>query len=177
MSNSTSFKFGDSNAKDKFKGVNGTLLGLAGFSGEWGAATIGYMVLSTKLDHVINLQYQLPLRTKAAGVSIGVQDLMSEGGSMGDTYALDGKCSRSVYVAGTVDAGRGVYATAAYGNYRFDGVVGNLSFPVAPKTKACIEFDGFDWNVLTTYSPTANTAVSIGLVNRNYAFWSIAYRF
>jgi len=177
MSYDSQFQFVDPNQSDELKGINGTMAGMAGFSGKWGSATVSYMVLSRILDSVINVQYQLPLRDKKLGASIGVQDLFSKGGSMGDTYADDGKCSRSVFGAGTYRLAPGTFLTLAYGNYRFDGVTGNVSFPLASRMKGCIEFDGYDWNALAAYSPDKRIQMSIGYVNRKYAFWSAALRF
>lgn len=176
MSYDSNWNFIDVNQKDELKGVNGTLAGMAGFGGKWGSATVSYMVLSRILDNVINLQYQFP-RTGQLGVSVGVQDLLSQGGSMGDTYAQDGKCSRSVYVSSTYEVGKSSFVSLSYGNYRFDGITGNVSFPIASRVKGCLEFDGYDWNTLAAYSPSQQLQVSLGFVGRKYAFWSACYRF
>lgn len=170
-------RFFEMDNTDRFKGVNGTMAAHFGFSGKWGRATVTGMALSRILDHVFNLQYQLPLRSDKVGVSVGVQDLLSQGGSMGHQYEDDGKCSRSVFAVATYGFGREVFASLAYGNYRFDGVTGNVSFPIAPNMKACAEYDGFDWNVLATFSPTERISLSLGVVNRKYAFWSATYKF
>lgn len=177
MSYDTQFQFIDFNQSDELKGINGTLAGMAGFSGSWGSATVSIMALSRILDHVINLQYQLPIRNRRLGVSVGVQDLFSKGGSMGNTYADDGKCSRSVFSAATYELSPGTFVSLAYGNYRFDDITGNISFPLTHQLKGCIEYDGYGWNTLASYSPSKQIQVSLGYVNQDYAFWSVCYRF
>lgn len=177
MSYDSNWNFIDPNQDDELKGINGTLAGMVGFDGRWGSATLSIMALSRILDHVINIQYQLPSTHDRLGLSVGVQDLFSKGGSMGHTYADDGKCSRSVYAAATCELSKGSFATLAFGNYRFDNLTGNLSFPVAKNLKGCVEYDGYDWNTLATYAPVDRVQVSLGFINRKYAFWSAVYRF
>lgn len=134
--------------KDRNGLADGTGWGMTGFTTPYGNFTVGGMILSTKRDSVLNLQFTPKTEWDNVEVAVGVQDAFSTGGSSGEAIDLPngGGNSRSLYAAATVKLWEGAYGTLGAGTRRFEGVFGNLSFNVHPRVKLVVENDTFNWN-------------------------------
>jgi len=168
---------------------NGTAAALWGASlGRLGTCTVGLTVLSSDWDSVFHLQWRAPMRDPRLGLSIGVQDLVGDGGSAGTGLISDGTSSRSLYAVGTYALERGVYVSAGLGTARFRHGFASVSAPIALWLRAAVEFEGAHWNVVLAWrlapggirvsrSHRLDATATIGLVAGKYAQWSIALAF
>lgn len=168
---------------------NGTAALLWGTSlGRLGGCTLGLTALSSDWDNVFHLQWRAPIRHIRLGVSVGIQDVIGDGGSAGTGLQSDGTSSRSLYGVATYSVGRGVYVSAGFGTARFRHGFANLSAPITPWLRGAVEYEGAHWNVLVAWrlTPAAvqvtrslrcDATTTIGLVAGKYAQWSIALAF
>jgi len=132
----------------------GVAMGLVGYGGNWGAFTVSYELLSTVMDHAINVQYELPLNSSTYGVSVGAEDVQSHGGAYGEgnNPGTSNTKSRSLFVVGTALVAKGLYVSIGKGDYRFKkGVFGNASYNVTDRLKLVGEYDTFAWNSVVAY--------------------------
>lgn len=160
---------------------NGTAWALAGFDGRWGRATIGYMVLSGTLDNVVNLQYQPPIPGKV-GYSVGVQDLVGDGGASGDAIDdVEHLSSRSFFVAGTYPATERVHVTAGLGTNRFRFGFAGASWNINDSVSVYGEHDGFNFNVGIAWHPQFSRqyvgGLNLGLIRGKYLFVGLTFGF
>lgn len=130
---------------DTFKS-DGTGQIVAGFKTPIGNIAVSHMVLSTFLDNVQHVQWQLPLRTDKVGVSVGVHNLFDRGNAAGEDRPGDDDPSRSFFVAATTQLAPGAFLTIGKGDIRYKGVFGNASVNVTDRVKLYGEYDGFGWN-------------------------------
>jgi hypothetical protein len=134
-------------------GSNGTAAFMLGIPlDKAGRATISRMILSTELDFVYNLQYQVPLKDPRIGLSLGAQDVFGTGGAAGTGFPTDEDSSRSIYAVGTYDFGHNVYGSLGIGERRFRGGFANVSAPLGERARATAEYDGFGFNFGLGYS-------------------------
>jgi hypothetical protein len=118
---------------------------MAGLSTDFGHFTFGYEVVSYQKDTVVHLQYQLPIKSKDLGVSIGAQNLLNrqEGGAFE---------SRSFFAVGTYQYQTGDHISVGYGDGRFHGPFANTDYLIGSKLKATLEYDTFEFNPGLAYS-------------------------
>jgi len=117
-----------------------------------GNFTLSYMVLSSEFDQAYNAQWQLPLKLKNAGVSVGVQNLTNRPLSAGDKLPGQFDYALSLYAVGTYEVAPNDWVSLGYGDVRFKGPFGNASALVAPRLKATLEWDSISWNYGLGYS-------------------------
>jgi hypothetical protein len=121
---------------------------VAGVDTPVGRINYTHFVLSSLLDSVGNMQWQLPIRSSRLGLSIGAQNVWGRSGQSAEEYdPTNGDNSRSVFAVATYKVAPGAYATLGVGDFRFKGVFGSACANVAPRTKAVVEYDTFGWNV------------------------------
>ncbi|RYD60279.1 MAG: hypothetical protein EOP84_37170, partial [Verrucomicrobiaceae bacterium] len=130
---------------------NGSAFGNFGVSYRGWNMSVGGMVLSTDLDNVLNLQISPPQRGRV-GFSAGIQDFFTTGGASGES--IDRRTpllSRSFFIVGTYDFGRGIYFSLGKGERRFQGLFGNFSLPITERLRAMAEYDSFNFNAGLLY--------------------------
>ena len=160
---------------------NGSAWGLAGFDGAWGRATVGIMFLSGTFDNVFNLQYQLPLKGRV-GVSVGVQDLVGDGGASGDAIDdVEHLSSRSFFASATHKLTDGVYISGGLGTNRFRFGFAGLSWNMREQFTAPLEHDGFNFNAAVAWhpnlSPNFQGALNLGTIRGKYLYVAATVRF
>lgn len=126
-------------------GNNGSLTFSYGssFAGWHGSAS--FFLLSTSGDSVFSFQVSPPLPGRV-GVSAGVQDIASSGGSSAEGVSDGGASSRSFYGVATYDFGAGTYGSLGFGDVRWKGFFGNVSTGITKRLRATAEYDGFSFN-------------------------------
>lgn len=183
----TSFRGGLRFFQDKNALADGTAWGLVGFTTPYGNVSLGGMVLSTKLDNVMNVQFTPRTEWDNLEVAIGVQDAFSSGGSSGEAIDLPsgGGNSRSFYALATVKLLEGAYISIGTGTRRFKNVFGNISANLTPSIKAVLEHDRFNWN----YGVAAEVGsfsfqgrelswnTFVGQIRGKYWTWAVGVRF
>jgi hypothetical protein len=179
--------------------ANGTGFGMIGLTSRYGHVTLSGMVLSGIGDTVLNAQFQpnLPRMPKGLGVSFGVQDAFSTGGSAGVRRPEDTQTSRSFFGVATYEAARGVHLSVGAGDRRFQGVFGSASVNVGQRVKLFVENDTFNtnygigWNVgplrrrqSERYTLTSDddpyrgdVFLTLGIIRQSRAFWGVAVTF
>ncbi|HMS56761.1 MAG TPA: hypothetical protein PKA27_15310 [Fimbriimonadaceae bacterium] len=183
----TSFRGGLRFFQDKNALADGTAWGQVGFSTPYGNISLGGMVLSTKLDNVMNLQFTPKTEWDNLAVAIGVQDVFSSGGSSGEAIDLPsgGGNSRSLYAVATVKLLEGAYLSVGTGTRRFEGIFGNISANVSRSLKAVVEHDRFNWNYglsaeigsMQLENRTFTWSAFVGQIRGRYWTWSVGVRF
>jgi hypothetical protein len=131
---------------------DGTLQVMAGLGTPIGTFTGSFEVVSTALDSVLNLQYQLPLKLEGAGVSIGVQNLANRPHAASDRVVGEDDLSRSYFAVGSYEFSPGNWVSLGLGDVRFKGVFGSVSVMAAERLKVMTEYDTFGWNTGVAYS-------------------------
>ncbi|MDX2064436.1 MAG: hypothetical protein SFX74_01710 [Fimbriimonadaceae bacterium] len=179
--------------------ANGTGFGMIGLTSRYGHVTLSGMVLSGIGDTTLNVQYQpnIPRLPKGLGVSFGVQDAFSSGGSAGVRRPEDGRTSRSFFGVATYEAAPGVHLSVGKGDRRFRGLFGSASVNLGKRVKVFVENDTFNtnygigWNVgplkrredekylLTSESDPyrGDVFLTLGIIRQSRAFWGVAVTF
>lgn len=183
----TSFRGGLRFFQDKNALADGTAWGLVGFSTPYGDFSLGGMVLSTKLDNVMNVQFTPRTTWDNLKVAFGVQDAFISGGSSGEAIDLPsgGGNSRSFYAVATVKLLEGAYVSLGTGTRRFQNVFGNISANLSPTVKAVVEHDRFNWNYgisaevgsIQYQGHTFTWNTFVGQIRGKYWTWAVGVRF
>ncbi len=177
--------------------ANGTGQAMIGIPTSYGAVTISGMLHSGVGDSVLNLQYAPSfgprgLGVKGLGVSVGVQDAFSTGGSAGQGQPSDNDSSRSYYVVATYEIKQGIHVSLGKGDRRFAGLFGNASISVGPRVKLVVENDTFNTNYAVAYSlgplkkpdpryllsseddpRRGDVVMSLGIIRQSRIFWGL----
>jgi hypothetical protein len=151
--------------------------------GRFGSVTFDMTLISAQLDTAFNAQYQLPIHYHDIGFSLGIQDIGNNVTDRSASFAPPRLGSRSIFGVVTAPIGRGIYASAGYGDRRFDKGFANISAPLGPRFKLMIEHDGFNFNEAVAWDPRvfqsipwlhrAKMTVMAGYIRSKYAYWSI----
>jgi hypothetical protein len=167
--------------------TNGTGILMFGISGSMGDLTISDMILSRVGDKAINAHWTPPGQRGRVRVGLGVQDVLSDGGSSGEEIDLrdGGGLSTSLYGVATWDLGGSLYVSAGVGSMRFRTMFANASYNVHPRLKLVTEFDGFNWNVGAGADLARSRILGrdvqatgyLGAVRGRYATWSLVFSF
>jgi len=114
-------------------------------------ATYSYFVKSGAGDAVTNLQLSYSSgKANEPSLSVGVQDIVGNGGSAGQGVTGDSETSRSIFGAVTVPvaftSGPPLYLSGGIGSRRFDKGFVSASYRVLYPVRLWTEFDGFGFN-------------------------------
>ena len=157
--------------------------------GKYGTGTYTLMILSGKMDNASNFTYSPPGQTGPLRFGIGVQDIGGGGGTQGEGINhQDPGNSRSFFAVATFEGPQGLHASLGAGSTRFDGVFGNASANITPRTKAVVEFDTFNWNYGIGYDlgrfgkglfpgNESGGSMFLGMIRGKFAYWSVNFRF
>ncbi len=170
---------------DQSDGANGTLAEMFGFGTGLGHFTYSAMFLSERFDVAMNVHFQPRRGTFYAGkhhvpvhVGLGVQDLLSQGGSSGE--GIDGENnggkSNSPYVVFTAELPEGVYASTGIGVSRYRTLFANASMPLSDRFRLTGEFDGYGINVGVLAQLSPNLYASIALMDNRRMQWTTTVR-
>lgn len=132
---------------------------LGGFSTPIGRFTVSTTILSTVLDNVGNVHWQLPLKSEKLGVAIGAQNATGRPGQADvESAVFSGENSRSYYVVATYALPYGTYLTLGKGDTRFQGLFGSASVPIGSRARLMVEGERFGWNTGISYQLTEGPA-------------------
>lgn len=157
--------------------------------GKYGSGTYTLEVLSGKLDNASNFTYSPPGQNGPVRFGVGVQDIGGGGGTQGEgANGKDPGSSTSFFVVGTYEGTEGLHASLGAGSRRFDGVFGNVSANLTPRTKAVLEYDTFNWNFGVGYDLgrlgqgvragyDSGASLFVGMIRGKFAYWSVNIRF
>jgi hypothetical protein len=131
---------------------HGTVQLMGGIGTPAGNFTLTYEIVSTQWDQIYNAQWQLPLKLKNGGVSIGVQNFTNRPEASYDHGPGEDADSRSFFAVGTYEVTHGDFVSLGVGTARFKGVFGNASALLTTNLKATLEYDTLAWNAGLAYS-------------------------
>jgi hypothetical protein len=181
--------------------ANGTGQAMIGIPTEIGDLTLSGMFHSGVGDSVLNVQYSPKFRgrglgVKGLGVSFGVQDAFSTGGSAGVSQPTDGETSRSYFAVATYEVAKGAHISIGKGDRRFEGLFGSASLNVTPRVKLVVENDTFNTNYAISYNlgPLKNSDpryllsadddprrgdifMTLGVIRSSRVFWGVNITF
>lgn len=156
-------------------GSNGTAVAM--FGQRFGSFDAGVSLVQTSRlseDRVINLQVSPRRSFGRLRVAIGAQDLLDQTVTSPDY----GVSTRSLFVASTYDAGRGVFVTGGIGTQRFESGFFSASAPLVGRSRLMVEHDGYGWNYgVGTDLYRRDLAAFVGVCQGRYATWSLSLRF
>lgn len=164
------------------KGSNGTFVDNIGIGTEFGNITLGGLRLSSRGDGVFICHWQIPEKMLKlpqswgeTALGVGIQDVLSQGGSSGEELDRQngGGKSNSPYVVLTRKFEKGMYASAGIGTTRFRTAFANISAPIGKRIRGYAEFDGFAINVGVTGQLHRNLQVSAGVVRGKNVYWAV----
>lgn len=168
--------------------ANGT--GIITYGHSFGSVNIAFtdFIKSSKFDQAYNLQAGLvPFHDKPLAFSVGVQDVVGNGGSAGEKELTDRFSSQSVFLAATyrlVTTSAPVYFSAGIGTHRFGKAFASTSYRVARPLRLWLEYDGWGFNegvLLAFRSGRRRTALetnaTVGWVRGRYFALSLVFGF
>lgn len=134
---------------------------------------------SHDLDQAYSLQAGIiPLHHERFGFSIGVQDILGQGGSAGNGLPTDRHSSQSVFAVTTyrIDTQRRpIYISAGIGTRRFGKSFKSASYQFLKPLRGWVEYDGFGFNegiLLTGHTGRGRQSLevngNIGLIRGRY---------
>lgn len=160
---------------------------ISGFSTAYGNIAISQMIMSTLLDKVHHVQWQLPLSLPGVGVSLGVHNWRDRGNAAGEGWPGDDALSRSVFLVATAEVAPGAYITLGKGDVRYKGVFGSACANLSDRVKAYCEYDTFGWNSGLAFStgpakipalkrpgrPHPEFFITVGYIQGRRATWTL----
>jgi hypothetical protein len=161
---------------------DGTAQFIYGFDTNYGRIAISHMLLSSQLDSVQNLQWQLPIGNEFFGVSSGVHNITRRPHAAVDSLPIaDSKNSRSYFLAGTYQTEQGHSITLGKGDTRYRGLFGSFNYQQSEAIRFFGEYDTFNWNYGVTWGQQAGQGqhffVTLASVAGKYSTWTLNYAF
>jgi hypothetical protein len=181
-SQNSSFQWVNTGKSQTSAQSDGTFAGVFGFSTNFGNIALSHMILSSQLDSVQHVHWQLPIVSDNYSVSVGVHNITARPHAAGDSFpADDSKNSRSYFVAGTYQTEEGHALTLGKGDTRFKGLFGGMNMPLGEKSKFFAEFDTFNWNYGLAHEvqigENGRMFLTAGMVRGKFATWTVSVSF
>ncbi len=183
VANKLGFAFSDNKRGGSREG-DGTAQAIVGTSlGRYGKLSSGFVLLSSARDTMFSFQWS-PHQTGDLRWAIGVQDLRGNAGYSGEGRPDDNKNSTTPYAVVTKRIAPDLYGSVGYGNRRFRGVFGNVSWSPVPRTKLVVEHDSLSSSILVAFdlgpighSPykdrRARGQIGIGVQQGRFGLWFV----